>query len=59
MYVCICNALTEADVSRCLETGAITAADIYKAAGCRPNCGICKDDMESLIREQAPQTVED
>jgi len=58
MYVCICNALTEADVSRCLETGAMTAADVYKAAGCRPNCGICKDHMEDLIRDQAREPAE-
>jgi bacterioferritin-associated ferredoxin len=58
MYVCICNALTEADVSRCLEAGAATPAEIYKAAGCRPNCGICKDHLEDLIREKAPETAE-
>lgn len=59
MYVCICNALTEADISRCLESGAGTAAEVYKAAGCRPNCGICKDDMETLIRDRTPESVED
>ncbi|MFP3943343.1 MAG: bacterioferritin-associated ferredoxin [Alphaproteobacteria bacterium] len=58
MYVCICNALTEADITRCLESGASSAADIYKAAGCRPNCGICRDDMEDLIRERPPEPAE-
>lgn len=58
MYVCICNALREADIARYLEDGATTAAEIFKAAGCRPNCGICRDDMEELVRECAPEAAE-
>jgi bacterioferritin-associated ferredoxin len=50
MYICHCNALTDADVRRATEGGACRLREIYAAAGCRAQCGNCTGTMLCLLR---------
>ncbi len=53
MYVCICNALNCRSVTRAIDGGAATVAQVYKTLGAVPQCGKCKD----LIREMLADRV--
>lgn len=55
MYVCVCNALKEADIHQAINGGATKIAQIYKAHGCRPQCGKCVCDMQTLIETLPPE----
>ncbi len=41
MYVCLCNALTEADVHLATREGAERPAEVFAACRCRAQCGAC------------------
>ena len=38
MYICICNALTDTQVTRAIEKGCRAPKDVYKACGTQPQC---------------------
>ena len=51
MYACLCRGLTEADVRRAGQAGALTPASLVPAlglddAGC---CGRCAEDIEVFV----------
>jgi bacterioferritin-associated ferredoxin len=54
MYVCLCKALTEADVALaardCLQTGAIELEDVIEVLGlhCEEACGYCLEHPETI-----------
>ena len=50
MYVCICNALKEAEARR-VAPGCDAAHQIYGQLGCRPQCGRCIPTMTSILNE--------
>lgn len=61
MYVCICNALKEAEARR-VAPGCEAAHEIYGQLGCEPQCGRCIPQMETILGEargsaMAPATV--
>ena len=55
MFVCLCRALTEADVActarACLASGAATSQELFIALGldCDEACGYCLDNPESVL----------
>ena len=48
MYVCVCNALKEADIHQAINGGATKCANIPKP-WMSPQCGKCACDMQTLI----------
>ncbi|MEM7443520.1 MAG: (2Fe-2S)-binding protein [Pseudomonadota bacterium] len=50
MYVCICNGLTDKRIKAAIENGARSADEVYRALGCRPQCGQCVDEIHSSAR---------
>lgn len=58
MYVCVCHAVTEADVHRCVTEGAGSAKEIRAARGMQPACGSCTKRLHALVgqsgRRRAP-----
>ena len=51
MYVCLCNALTDADVRQAVLTcGARRPAEVFSACGCRAQCGSCVRALCGLTR---------
>ena len=53
MYVCLCNALTDADVRQAvLACGARRPAEVFSACGCRAQCGTCVRALCDLTRRE-------
>lgn len=57
MYVCICNAFTDKQVKRSLDQGACSAAGIFKAMGCAPQCGTCVPYVREMVRTHIGATA--
>lgn len=52
MYLCICNALTDRKLKDVIiEGGSANAADVYKACGCRAQCGECVKAIKAMVQE--------
>jgi bacterioferritin-associated ferredoxin len=49
VYICICNALTDADIRRASSAGAQRPAEVFQACKCRAQCGTCIRSVCSLI----------
>lgn len=56
MYICLCNALTDAQVSHAVQEGASRPRDVYDACGCRARCGGCTKMILGVIRDRPPAT---
>lgn len=54
MYVCICAAVSEAQVRACVEAGARTAEEIGDRSGAGTGCGSCLDRLDVVIDERRP-----
>ena len=52
MYVCLCNAFTDRDVNRAIDTGAHTVCQVYKTLQAVPQCGKCKDMIREMITDR-------
>ncbi len=61
MYVCICNAIREADLRDTARRTCGDAESVYATMGKRPDCRQCLDEADELIAEERrrsrPQTV--
>lgn len=54
MYLCICNAIKEADVREAGRTGsAATASQYLRARGIAPKCGKCVREVHSILRNES------
>ena len=51
MYVCLCNALSDAQVAQAVRDGARRPRDVYAACGCRAQCGGCTKTILGAIRD--------
>jgi bacterioferritin-associated ferredoxin len=51
MLVCICNAITEADLRQVAEHGVTCPVEAYAILGKAPNCGICLDHAEDVMAD--------
>ena len=58
MYVCVCNAVSERQVRRCIEDGIDNLAHIKRHCQFRRSCGSCSACIRAMINEhQPPQTA--
>ena len=55
MYVCLCNALSDAQIGDAIRGGAHRPRDVYAACGCRAQCGGCTKTVLGLIRNTASE----
>jgi bacterioferritin-associated ferredoxin len=53
MYVCICNGLNDRRIRAAAAESGGSAAEVYKALGCRPQCGRCVPLVGDIARESA------
>lgn len=53
MYVCVCLAVTEAEVASAIENGARTRAEVTKSCRAGGDCGACHGMIESMLEEHA------
>lgn len=57
MVLCLCNGLSDRQVTQCIRGGATRPRDIYAACGGRAQCGTCTRLLLSLIRASAQPDV--
>jgi bacterioferritin-associated ferredoxin len=50
VYVCICNAFTEKQVSVAIDTGVSSPAGVFRHLGCVPQCGKCVPTVRGMVR---------
>ena len=55
MYVCLCNAVPEAQVREAVAAGARDVDALTEALGVCNGCGTCREVIEALLEEDAPQ----
>jgi bacterioferritin-associated ferredoxin len=51
MIVCLCNALTERQLSDAVAQGARRPRDVYSACACKAQCGTCTRMILGMIRD--------
>jgi bacterioferritin-associated ferredoxin len=51
MYVCICNAIREADFRRAAQHVPGDAEAVYAALGHLPQCAQCLEDADEMLAE--------
>jgi bacterioferritin-associated ferredoxin len=51
MIVCLCNALTEAQLSDAVARGAKRPKEVYEACACKAQCGNCTRTILCMIKE--------
>ncbi|MEX0809773.1 MAG: hypothetical protein WD044_13690 [Dongiaceae bacterium] len=56
MYVCICNALKEAEARR-VAPDCVAEHEIYGQLGCAPQCGRCIPQMRAILTETRVTTI--
>lgn len=57
MYVCVCNAIRESDIRRCVtEQGARSPMDVFRAMGASPQCRMCIPDIRRLVADVLLET---
>lgn len=49
MYVCICRAVTEAQVRSCIAEGACTIEDVGDGCDAGTGCGSCIDRIADML----------
>ncbi len=50
MYVCLCNGLTDRQVTQAVAGGASLLREVYAACDCRAQCGRCSHLILDLLR---------
>jgi bacterioferritin-associated ferredoxin len=57
MYVCVCNAIRESDIRRCVtDKGARTPMEVFRAMGASPQCRMCIPDIRQLVQDVLRET---
>jgi bacterioferritin-associated ferredoxin len=51
MFICLCNGFTDGNVRKVARGGGCSVAEVYRALGCKPQCGKCVPYVRNLIRE--------
>ncbi|HEX3650998.1 MAG TPA: (2Fe-2S)-binding protein, partial [Pseudonocardiaceae bacterium] len=52
MYVCICAAVTDAQVRACINAGALTVEEIGERCAAGTSCGSCLDGLDVMLDER-------
>lgn len=51
MYICICNAIKEADLREAACSAPGTVEDLYRKLGREPMCFQCIEEAESVVED--------
>jgi bacterioferritin-associated ferredoxin len=52
MYICLCNALTDRQITKALaDQGAARPSEVYEICGCRAKCGQCAKAIVAMLQE--------
>ncbi len=50
MYICLCNAISDRDLSPHMMGGECSVAMVYQALGAKPECGKCVPFIRQALR---------
>jgi bacterioferritin-associated ferredoxin len=57
VYICLCNALTDRVLRQhTAEGGASSVSMVYRACGCRPQCGKCVPFVRQMLLDSEAAT---
>jgi len=57
MYVCICRAVTEAEVRGCIAAGACTVKDVVTRSEAGTGCGSCVGKVKWYIKQDRREQI--
>jgi len=49
MFVCLCAAVTDAELRTCIRAGACTVDEVGDACGAGTGCGSCRERIDVLL----------
>lgn len=52
MFVCVCNAVTESQIRRAADEGAVTLADLGERLGVATHCGCCAEQASEVLHKR-------
>ena len=55
MYVCLCKAVTDADIHEAVNGGVRSMRQLAKATGCSSNCGRCAVTASEILGQATGQ----
>ena len=55
MYVCVCKAVTDREVTRAIQQGACTRRQLAQCTGVGSVCGKCSQSLKSLLDDTLRQ----
>jgi len=57
MYVCVCNAVTEAEIQQAIADGADTVKDLRERLLVTGSCGSCLPTVQKFLEQSIPAKV--
>ena len=51
VIICICRRISDRSMREAISGGAKTAAAVFRAAGCSPQCGSCVPVVKGMIEQ--------
>ena len=57
MYVCVCNAVTEAEIQKAIDEGAETLKDLREKLLVTGNCGSCLSTVQQCLEQSRHEKV--
>jgi len=51
MYICICHAVTDADIHQAVNDGAASFRDLSNTTGCGTQCGCCVAQARQVMNK--------
>jgi len=58
MYVCVCKAVTDSQITRAINEGACTRRQVMQCTGAGGVCGKCTQSLKDLLDENLQQQVQ-
>lgn len=52
MIICFCKGLTEKDIQKLIDGGAISLDDIIRCCSACLDCGQCKEDVIKILEQR-------
>ena len=59
MYICVCNAMTDADIKQAVEEGANSMSHLESKLGVSNQCGTCACDAKRCLTEALEEQFND
>lgn len=53
MYVCLCNAIRDAQITQAIESGARDVKSVFKTFHCKPVCSKCLPEIVEMLEDAA------